>query len=198
MATNPQEVARHYYSLDEYFALEEASDARFEYWDGDIVCMSGGTRAHGRISSNIHVALALGVRGTSCEAFTGDTAIWTPAIPPYRYPDASVGCGELEFKRVRSLDALVNPVLIVEVLSPSTEAADKDAKFTTYQTIPSFREYVLISQEGLRLIHYVREQKGSWIRREVTGLQSSITLETINVTLPMQDIYARVTFSSGS
>jgi Uma2 family endonuclease len=77
MATNPKDVTRHHYTLEEYFALEDASDARFEYWDGDIVCMSGGSRAHGTISSNVHFALALGVRGGRCRAFIGDMAVPT-------------------------------------------------------------------------------------------------------------------------
>jgi hypothetical protein len=79
MATNLKDVPYHYYSLDEYFGLEQASDARFEYWDGDIFCMSGGSRAHGMISGNVHFSLALGLRGGRCRAFTTDTAILTSA-----------------------------------------------------------------------------------------------------------------------
>ena len=109
MATNPKDVPQHYYSLEEYFALEDASDARFEYWDGDILCMSGGSRAHGTISSNVHYSLASGLRGGKCRAFTGDTAIWTPTLPPYRYPDASAACGELELEHIKGHDALVKP-----------------------------------------------------------------------------------------
>ncbi len=129
MATNPKDARRHYYSLEEYFALEKASDARFEYWDGEIVCMSGGSRAHGTISSNIVISLGNSLRGGPCRAFTGDTAILTPALPPYRYPDASAACGELEYHHIKGRDALVNPVVVVEVMSPSTVALDEGPKF---------------------------------------------------------------------
>lgn len=196
MVTNPKEVAWHYYSLDEYFALEEASDARFEYWDGDILCMSGGSKEHGIISANVLFALALGVRGGRCRAFTADTAIWTPTLPPYRYPDASVACGELKFKRVRNLDALVSPVLIVEVLSPSTSSHDFEEKFAAYQAIETFREYLLVAQDAPRVAHYARKADGLlWGRRDLTGLDDSLALESIGCDLKMRDIYEGLTFS---
>ena len=132
MATNPKDIASHYYSLDEYFALEHVGDVRYEYWNGEIFCMSGGTRRHGRIASNVHYRLRQRLDGGPCSAFTADTAILSPALPPYRYPDASVTCGELEFKNVQGVDALVNPVLIVEVLSPSSAMRDQEARFTAY------------------------------------------------------------------
>ena len=93
MAANPQDLSQHYFSLDEYFALEAASDARFEYWDGDIVCMSGGSRQHGAISGNVFYRLRRGLESGSCRAYTADTAIWTPTLPPYRYPGVSAACG---------------------------------------------------------------------------------------------------------
>src|SRR5215210_5538082 len=112
MATNPKNVPQHYYSLEEYFALEDASDARFEYWDGDIVCMSGGSRAHYRISGNVYYALARALNGGPCQPFTGDAPILTPTLPPYRYPDASAACGELQYQNESGIDALVNPILV--------------------------------------------------------------------------------------
>ncbi len=100
MASKPKDVPQHYYTLEEFSALEDASDARFEYWDGDIVCMSGGSRAHETISSNVHGSLYMGLRGGRCRAFTGDAPIWTPTLPPYRYPDASAACGEPKFEHI--------------------------------------------------------------------------------------------------
>ena len=194
MATNPKDVPRHYYSLEEYFALEKASDARFEYWDGDIVCMTGGTRAHGIISTNIVVSLGHSLRGGRCRAFTGDTAIWTPALPPYRYPDASVACGELEFKNINGLDALVNPVLVVEVTSPSTIGRDEGEKFLAYQAIPTLREYLLVSQDEPRVTHYTRRENGVWERRDVTDMDASVELESVGCALKMRDIYDGLTF----
>src|SRR5256714_9115049 len=197
MATHRKDPPYHYYSLNEYFALEQASDARFEYWDGNVFCMSGGSRAHYRISSNVVVALANGLRGGPCTAFTGDAAIWTPALPPYRYPDASVACGELQFRHVNILDALVNPVLIVEVLSPSTRANDEGEKFTAYQAIPTFLEYLLIAQDEMRVTHYTRQsEEGAWTRRDVTDHEGSLKLESVGCELKLRDLYEGVTFDA--
>ncbi|MGH9825264.1 MAG: Uma2 family endonuclease, partial [Blastocatellia bacterium] len=140
MAPNPNEPSRHFYSLDEYFALERAVDARYEYWDGDIFCMSGGSKAHGRIASNVHYRLRTKLEGGPCVAYTGDTAVKTPSLLPYRYPDVTVGCGDIRFENMRGVDALLNPILIVEVLSPSTDKRDREDKFSGYKAISSFEE----------------------------------------------------------
>lgn len=196
MATNPKDAPRHHYSLDEYFALENASDARFEYWDGDIVCMSGGSRAHGTISSNIIIALGNSLRGGRCRAFTGDMAVWTPTLPPYRYPDASAACGELEFKHIKGHDALINPVVVVEVTSPSTVGLDEGPKFVAYQAIETLREYLLVSQDEPRVTHYTRLEGGAWERRDVIDADASIELESVGCALRMRDIYDGLTFDA--
>lgn len=194
MATNPKDVRQNYYSLDEYFALEHAGDARYEYWDGDIHCMSGGSRAHGIISVNVVVALANGLRGGRCRAFTADTAIWTPTLPPYRYPDASVACGELQFKNVRGVDALINPVLIVEVLSPSSAARDHEDKFAAYQAITSLRDYLLVAQDVARVTHYTQRADDAWARRDTADLDATLPLAQLHCELRMCDIYEGLTF----
>ena len=194
MAANPRDVPQHYYTLEEYFALEDASDARFEYWDGDIVCMSGGSRAHGTISSNVHFSLARDLRGGQCSAFTGDAAIWTPTLPPYRYPDASAVCGEVEVKHIKGHDALVNPVVVVEVLSPSTAALDEGPKFDAYKVIPALRDYLLVSQDEPRVTQRARLEDGEWGRRDVTGLDATVELESVGCALKHRDIYDGVAF----
>ena len=196
MATTPKDVPQRYYSLEEYFALEDVSDARFEYWDGDIVCMSGGSRAHGTISSNVVVSLGNSLRGGRCRAFTGDMAVYTPTLLPYRYPDASAACGELEFDHIKGHDALVNPVLVVEVLSPSTAALDEGPKFAAYQAIPTLRDSLLVSQEEPRVTHYARLEGGDWERRDVTGLDASVELESVGCALKLRDVYDGVTFTA--
>lgn len=194
MATNLKEMPYHYYSLEEYFALETASDARFEYWDGDIICMSGGTIVHYLISSNVHGALVQALRGGPCRAFTGDAAILTATFPPYRYPDASVVCGELQTRHVNVLDAIVNPVVIVEVLSRSTRTLDEGKKFEAYKAIPTCREYLMIEQDTPRVIHYLRRADDEWEQRDVTDIYASLELESVNCALKMRDIYEGVTF----
>lgn len=194
MATNPKDVPQHYYSLEEYFALEDASDARFEYWDGEIVCMSGGSRAHHLISSNILASLAVALRGGRCKPFTGDAPISTPTLPPYRYPDASVVCDEPEYKTKKGHDALVNPVVVVEVMSPSTAALDEGPKFDGYKVISTLRDYLLVSQNEPRVTHHTRLEGGDWEPRDVTDLDASLELESIGCALKLRDIYDGVTF----
>ncbi len=194
MATTPKDLPQHYYTLEEYFALEDASDARFEYWDGDIICMSGGSRAHGTISSNVHYALAAGVRGGQCRAFTGDQAVYTPTLLPYRYPDASVVCGEPEYKNKKGHDALVNPVVVVEVMSPSTATLDEGPKFVAYQAVPTLRDFLLVSQDEPHVTHYTRLESGAWERRDVTDLDALIELQSTDCALKLRDIYDGVTF----
>ena len=196
MTANPKDVPQHYYSLEEYFALEDASDARFEYWDGDLVCMSGGSRAHYRISGNVYYALARALNGGPCQAFTGDAPIWTPTLPPYRYPDASAACGELEYKNKNGHDALLNPVLVVEVTSPSTVVLDVGPKFVAYQAIPTLRDYLLVSQDEPHVTHYARLGGGSWERRDVTDLDAALELESIGCAVKLRDIYDGVTFNT--
>jgi Uma2 family endonuclease len=194
MATNRKDMPQHYFTLEEYFALEQASEARWEYWDGEIVCMSGGSQNHTVIGGNLHFRLRQQVAGGPCRAFTAEMSIWTPTLPPYRYPDASVACGELRFQPIHGVDALINPVLIVEVLSPTTASRDFEAKFTAYKAIATFREYLLIAQDEPRVIHFTRQADGEWAREEVTGLDGTLALDSIGGRLALGDIYEDVKF----
>jgi len=195
MATNPKDVPQHFYSLDEYFALENAGHVRYEYWDGEIVCMSGGSKEHTRIDGNVYHRLRLNLSGGRCHAFTSELPVKTPTLIPYRYPDATVGCGELKFEHIRGVDALVNPTLIVEVLSPTSSIRDHNEKFTAYKAIDSFMEYLLIAQDTPQVTHYVRQSDGRWEREEITDVTAEIVLSSIGCTLSLADIYEDVTFT---
>jgi Uma2 family endonuclease len=196
MAANPSDKPRHFFTLDEYFALEHAGDARYEYWDGDIVCMSGGSRAHGRIVGNVFYWLSARLIGGPCQVFTGDTAIRTATAPPYRYPDVSVACGELSFETIRGVDALVNPALIVEVLSPTTEQLDRGAKFAAYQAIETFREYLLVAPHTPAVQRYTRPSDGLWTPEDTSGMKSEVVLQSIGCSLALSEIYANVKFDA--
>ncbi|HVG38711.1 MAG TPA: Uma2 family endonuclease [Pyrinomonadaceae bacterium] len=195
MATQRKDLLSHYFSLDEYFALEHAGHVRYEYWDGEIVCMSGGSIAYSQIVSNIHYRLRQGVEGGPCRAFTSELPIKTPTLPPYRYPDASVACSELHYENIRGIDVLLNPVLIVEVLSPTSAERDREDKFAAYQAIPSFGEYLLVAPETPHVVHYVRQSEGGWGRSEARSLGASLGLVSINRTLAMSDVYEDVAFA---
>jgi len=194
MAANPNETPRHFYNLDEYFALEHAGDARYEYWDGDIVCMSGGTVSHSRIARNVLLSLSQKlVAGGRCEAFTTDLAVKMPSLPPYRYPDVTVACGDLKFENIRGVDALINPILIVEVLSATTEERDRNEKFSAYKAIESFEEYLLIAQNTVQITHWVLRDS-QWIHNDVTDPSASLTLACFDCVLPVREIYEGVRF----
>jgi Uma2 family endonuclease len=194
MATYPKDTPRRYYTLEEYFALEHAGEARYEYWDGEIVCMSGGAREHSRISSNVHYRLRQGLEGSRCIAFTADQAVKTPTLLPYRYPDASVACGDLAFENIRGVDVLVNPVLIVEVLSPTSAMRDHEEKFVAYQAISTFNDYLLIAQDTTHITHYARTAGGMWARRDIIDQSGLITFQSIGCSLAIADIYEGVSF----
>jgi Uma2 family endonuclease len=198
MAANPSDPPRRFFTLDEYFALEHAGDARYEYWDGNIMCMSGGSYAHSRIASNTHGQLARKLAGGPCVAFTEGLAVKTPTLLPYRYPDVSVVCGEPRVENIYGVEALLNPVLIVEVLSPATEAHDRGNKFIAYQQILAFQEYLLIEQQDPLITHYTRRQDGVWLREDVAGIAALIRLSSIGIELPLAEIYEGVALGANT
>lgn len=180
-----------YYTLEEYFALEKVGDARYEYWNGEIFCMSGGSKEHARLTRNIYRWLDRVTEGKECEALMSDSPIKTPKLPPYRYPDASVVCGESQFENMHGIDALVNPVLIVEVLCSSTEEVDKEDKRIAYQAIESLQEYLLIAQDKVEVTHYTRNGD-MWFRNILTDLSARLHLTSLQQTISIDELYRGV------
>jgi len=193
MAVNLRELPTHFYTLDEYFALEGAGHARYEYWDGEIFCMSGGTEQHGRISGNLYFILRQQLSGRACEAFTSEHPISTPTLPPYRYPDVSVACGNARFEKIDKIDVLTNPTLIVEVLSPTTESRDRKEKRIAYQAIPSLAEYLLITQDAPHITHFIR-QDDNWQRSDYGDLKALVVLPSIECVLALSEVYQDIEF----
>ncbi|MBX7221650.1 MAG: Uma2 family endonuclease [Blastocatellia bacterium] len=187
---------RNFYTLAEYFALERVGEARYEYWDGDIVCMSGGSQSHSRLSANLHFLFQAHVRrhARGCEAFTAEQSVKTPKLPPYRYPDVSVVCGESVFEKIQGFDVLVNPVLLVEVVSPTSEERDRKQKVRAYKQIASVTDYLIVAQDRPRITHYHRGSDGSWTRAEIVGLENIVKLAVLEYELPLAEVYERVSF----
>lgn len=194
MAANPQRR----YTPEEYFELERTSEERFEFWDGEVFCMSGASQAHDRILVNCIVQLSakLGTRG--CRVFSSDMRIKVPSASPYRYADLSALCGEARFEQIGGVDALTNPALIVEVLSPSTEAYDRVDKFTHYKSIPDFREYLLVAQHRPHVTHLFKQDDGTWIHNEANDLDSTIKLSSIDCELSLSEVYQGITFDAAA
>ncbi|MEP7341201.1 MAG: Uma2 family endonuclease [Acidobacteriota bacterium] len=182
------------YTVEEYIELFKNSDERFEYFDGEIVSMAAGKAAHEDIASNLIFNLRDKLKERSCRIAGGGLAIKTVKAPPFRLADVSVVCGERIIEEMLGIEMLVNPLLIIEVLSPSTAEYDRDRKFIAYKSIESFREYLLVVQERAHVIQYVRQPNDKWLRDDIIGLESEVRLESVGITLSLKDIYEMVVF----
>ena len=185
-------------TIEEYIEFDKNAEGRYEYFDGEIFAMAGGSPEHARISGNVFASLHDKSRGSKCEAFNSDMHIKVPAALPYRYPDVSVVCGEPMFEEQLGVKLLLNPLVLIEALSPSTEGYDLGKKFTEYKSIPSFREYLAVSQTHPHVIQYVRHADGFWVRHDIEGIESEVLLESLNVSLLLSEIYERMNFSRPS
>ena len=181
-----------YYSPEEYLALERAANFRSEYFNGEIFAMAGESPNHGRIKMDAATALNTQLQGKSCETFTSDTKVRTPGINIFGYPDILVVCGNLVFHD-QFKDVVLNPKVIIEVLSPSTELYDRGEKFASFRQLESLTDYLLIAQDKVRIEHYVRHGK-FWMLSEENDLTQNISIESIECSLPLKDVYARVRF----
>ena len=194
MAAHLKDFPHHHYTLEEYFALERVGEARYEYWDGDILCVNGTTKSHYIISENLRTKLAQALQGRNGRAFSGGVPIQTPSLPPYRHPEVSVVCGKPVFVNLSGIDALTNPVIIVEVLSPGTEHLDKEEKRNAYQRLPSLKEYLIVAQDAPHITQY-RRQGRRWARTDVGDLNGSLELTSIDSHLLLSEVYAGITFT---
>ena len=178
-------------SPEDYLSWERAEEVKHEYRDGEIVAMTGASREHILISSSITGVLYRQLEDRPCEIYPNDMRVWLPQTKRYVYPDLSVVCGEPQFGD-DYLDNLLNPTVIIEVLSPSTEGYDRGEKFHHYRTIPSLREYLLIAQDAYRIEHFVRQGEQHWLLTVADGLAASIHLSSIDCTLRLADVYKKV------
>ncbi len=184
--------SQRHYPIEEYFLAELMSPARHEYFDGEIFVMSGGSRRHDTICLNVTALFHAALRGSPCEAFTGNMRIRTPS-GLYTYPDASIVCGVPDIVRVQGMDTIGNPVVLVEVLSKSTVDYDRGQKFELYQSIATLRDYVLIEQTRVAVEHrYLSD--GEWLSRTAETLEDGLRLTGVDLELPLALVYERVTF----
>ena len=176
------------YTLDEYRALEATAEFRSEYDRGEIIPMSGGTIDHNRIVRNLVSILDTAFRQKPYEVFTSDLRLWIPQYRKGTYPDVMVIAGNPVFNENRT-DEILNPCLIGEVLSKSTEGYDRGNKFLYYRSIPEFKEYLLVSQGEYFIEHYRKNGEGQWLLQEYRGNDREITLESLGVSLVVKDVY---------
>lgn len=180
------------FTPQEYLMLERQADFKSEYLDGQIFAMGGATREHNLIAGNVFASLHRQLRQRPCEVYQNDLRVGVNSKRLYSYPDVIVMCGKPQFEDDQ-LDTLLNPTLIVEVLSKSTEEFDRGEKFRRYRTLASLQEYLLIAQQEYRLEQYSRQADGSWRLAEFEQLDDRVTLASIDCQLLLADVYEKVT-----
>ena len=180
-----------YFTPEEYLERERLADYKSEYFAGEIFAMARATRTHNLISNNVSASLTTQLRDRPCEVYANDMRVQADQSRQYSYPDVVVVCGEPQFRDGRE-DTLSNPVVIVEVLSPSTEANDRGEKFMRYRQIPSLTDYVLIWQNARHIEHFVKQPDGSWRMTEANGEDTTL-LSSIGCILSLADAYNKVT-----
>jgi Uma2 family endonuclease len=186
MATDPKQRL----TVQEYLILERQSETKSDYLAGEVFAMTGASRKHNLISGNIFAALHTQLSGSACEVYTGDMRMRTPT-DLLTYPDVVAVCGEPRFGD-DEFDTLINPTLIVEVLSKSTEAYDRLTKLDHYRGIPSLAEVVLVAQDRPHVEHWLRQEDGRWLIEEIEDLGRTLDLPSVECTLALRTIYRRV------
>ena len=182
-------LQKQFYTPEEYLDRERRAEYKSEYFAGEIVAMAGAKRRHNLIGSKITTSLNVQLRAAPCEVYTNDMKVQADKARQFSYPDVVVVCGEPQF-RDNEDDVLQNPTVIVEVLSPSTEAYDRGEKFLRYRRLDSLQEYLLVRQNERRVEQFKKQSDGSWRMTEMT--EGSVTLEAVGCTLAFDDIYNKV------
>lgn len=183
-----------YYTTEEYLRLERSATVKSEFHDGQIRPMTGSNRKHNLITGNIAVELSLQLKNRPCEAYVNDMRVKAAKARSYHYPDIAVICGAAEFEDAQ-VDTLLNPTVLIEVLSASTEAYDRGGKFAHYRKIASLREYLLVTQDQPGIERYLRQGE-VWILSESQGLDAVVPLESIDCQLSLREVYDKV-FEAG-
>lgn len=192
MSANPRSD-NSYMTKAEYLEFLSNSELKYEYIRGEVFAMAGAKPNHNHLTMSLSYLIYASLIGKSCTPFGGDQRLEIEKLDTYFYPDLSVVCGDPQFTD-DSLPAIVDPVLIIEVLSPSTESFDRGKKFQMYRQLDSLREYALVSQESARIERFYLNANGIWEFSDTVGLEASITLKSIDCTITLADVYANVVF----
>ncbi|MEH2355173.1 Uma2 family endonuclease [Nostoc sp.] len=188
-----QITKQRYYTPEEYLELEEAAEYKSEYIDGQIIPMAGGTINHNQIALNLSTELNFAFKKQNYRVFMGDVRLWIIQKRTYTYPDVMILAGEPEFFNNRK-DIILNPQIIVEVLSKSTKGYDREDKFQAYRTISTFQEYLLIDQTRIHVDQFSKTGKKQWTLREYDEEDEAIALVTVPFEISLQDLYNKVKF----
>ena len=178
-------------TTEEFLVWERQQTERHEFYAGEVFSQSGGTRKHSLIGTNIVSTIVSMLKGHDCQAHGSDMRVHVEATGYQAYPDVSVVCPPIEGV---AEDVISNPILVVEVLSPSTADFDRGGKFGHYRQIPSLKEYLVFWQDEVRVEQHTRTEDGLWLLREINGIDSRLHLASLRVPLAMRDVYDKVEF----
>lgn len=181
------------YTPEEYLALEEAADQRHEYIDGEIIPMAGGTTNHNKIAGKLYARLLLASERLNCEVYISDVRLWIPDMRRYTYPDVMLVAAPTEYHD-SSQTTITNPIVIIEVLSRSTQDYDQKLKWKHYRSIPTLQEYIVISQYEFDVDQYIRNGQGEWRFKAHEEATAELKLATVDFTIALSDLYDRITF----
>ncbi|MDZ7401888.1 MAG: Uma2 family endonuclease [candidate division KSB1 bacterium] len=182
---------------EEYLEIERQAEYKSEYFNGEMFAFAGATREHNLIAGNIYSNLHQQLRKKTCEVYPSDMRVKVTATGLYTYPDVVIVCGKPQFEDEKE-DILLNPIVIIEVLSPTTENYDRGIKFTHYRTISSLTDYILVAQDNIHVEHYVRQSDRSWLFSEYKSADEKIQIESIGCELLVAEIYEKVEFEGES
>lgn len=178
----------------EYLEFERKSETKHEYVTGEIFAMAGAKRNHNKITTNLSGLVWQHLKGKNCESYANDMRVFVPETGLYTYPDLVIVCGEPNFQD-DVFDTLLNPTLLVEVLSDSTEGYDRGKKFQHYRSIESLQEYVLVSQNEASIEKYVKRGDGFWLLSEAVGIGAEIEFSSIECRIALDEVYDKIDFS---
>ena len=189
-----ENLAYKYKTPEEYLSFERGAVQKHEYYKGEVFAMSGNTIPHNRIQVNLLRRVGNHLDGKRCEVFGGELRVHVPVNEWYTYPDAIIVCDEPQLLD-EEFDTILNPTVIVEILSKSTQSYDRGDKFSLYRSIPSLQQYILISSLKMGVEHHQRQPDNSWLLKETSNEQDSLYISPIQLYLPLSQIYAGVTFN---
>ena len=183
-----------YVTPEAYIAFDRERAGKHEYYAGTIYAMAGGSVRHNRIAGSTYATLYMQLRQRNCNIYPSDMRVKVVQTGLYTYPDITIICGHEQYEDEKE-DILLNPIIIIEVLSPSTEKYDRGKKFHQYRSILSLREYILIAQDEYHIEQFTRQSDNTWVFSEALGRDGSIELRTIQCTLLLEEVYEKVDFS---
>lgn len=189
MSTPPKS----YLSPAQYLAKERKAEFKSQYYRGEMFAMAGASREHNLIVANLVGEIGNALKNRRYEVYPSDMRVKVTATGLYTYPDATVVCGDPEFED-EQFDTLTNPTVLFEVLSDSTESWDRGGKFRQYRDIPSLKEYVMVTQDRASVERYIRQTDGGWLLQEIESIEASVQFDSINVLVPLAEIYRNIRF----